>query len=148
MELQGNARRLLSHQPISKDPSEVPYNLLIHDKGPYHIENESIDLSICKPVHWFLYGRDLRHERAKLRSFVDSNSSFDIEQYFMENWKRFLDLFEILSNAYVIKLDDSLSIPNSTINNSHFTVEFSDSNFPLLNILIIKQVIRFGGIFI
>ena len=45
---------------------------LFYDGGPYHIEtsplicrNHSIDL-LCKPMDWFLYDRDLRHERVNL----------------------------------------------------------------------------------
>ena len=33
---------------------------LVHDGCPYHIETESI---LCKSMDWFLYDRDLRHER-------------------------------------------------------------------------------------
>ena len=36
---------------------------LFHDGSPYYIEtNQSIDLQ-SKSMDWFLYDRDLRHER-------------------------------------------------------------------------------------
>ena len=35
---------------------------LPYDGSPYHIENQSIDLQ-SKSMDWFLYDRDLRHER-------------------------------------------------------------------------------------
>ena len=35
---------------------------LYHDRGLYNIEN--IDL-LCKLIDWFLYDRDLHHERVK-----------------------------------------------------------------------------------
>ena len=37
---------------------------LFDDVGPYHIETSTLIL-LCKSVDWFLYERDLRHERVK-----------------------------------------------------------------------------------
>ena len=37
--------------------------LIVYDGGPYHVET-SLDL-LCKSMDWFLYDRDLRHERVK-----------------------------------------------------------------------------------
>ena len=39
-------------------------DLNIHDGGPYHIETSPL-ISEGKSVDWFLYDRDLRHERVK-----------------------------------------------------------------------------------
>ena len=39
--------------------------LTFHDESPYYIErNQSIDLQ-GKSMDWFLYDRDLHHERVK-----------------------------------------------------------------------------------
>ena len=35
------------------------YIILFHDAGPYHLETNLL----CKSKDWFLYDRDLRHER-------------------------------------------------------------------------------------
>ena len=35
-----------------------------YDGGTYHIRNQTIDL-LCKSVYWFLYDKDLYHERFK-----------------------------------------------------------------------------------
>ena len=37
---------------------QFDFTLLFYDGRPYHMENKSID--------WFLYHRDLRHERVKI----------------------------------------------------------------------------------
>ena len=39
--------------------------LFFHDRGPYHIETSPL-IYKANPMYWFLYDRDLGHERVKV----------------------------------------------------------------------------------
>ena len=40
---------------------------LVDDGGPYHIETSAKQIVQSKSMDWFLYDRDLRHKRVKLK---------------------------------------------------------------------------------
>ena len=79
------------------------------------------------------------YHEIKLYDLIELNYNLDIRQYFVENWKRFLDDCEILSNTDLIKPDDLLTILNSINNDIQFSVELSDNKLPFLDILITKS---------
>ena len=67
------------------------------------------------------------------------NYNLDIRQYFVENWKRFLDDCEILLKTDLIKLDDLLTVLNSVNNDIQFSMELNDKKLLFLDILITKS---------
>ena len=50
------------------------------------------------------------YHEIKLCDLIELNYNLPIRQYFVENWKRFLDDREILLNTDLIKPDDLLTI--------------------------------------
>ena len=79
------------------------------------------------------------YHEIKLCDLIESNYNLDIRQYFVENWKRFLDDCEILLNTDLIKPGDLLTILNSVNNDIQFSMELSDKKLPFLDILITKS---------
>ena len=65
--------------------------------------------------------------------------NFDIMQYFVENWKTFLDDYETLLNTDLIKSDDLLTVLNSVENDTQSTMELNENKLPFLDILITKS---------
>jgi len=60
------------------------------------------------------------------------------KNYFVENWKRFLDDCEILLDISLIDPNNLLNILNSINENIQFTMEVSNNNLPFLDISINK----------
>ena len=79
------------------------------------------------------------YHEIKLYDLIELNYNLDIRQYFVENWKRFLDDCEILLKTDLIKPDDLLTILNSVSNNFQILMELNDNKLPLLDILITKS---------
>ena len=79
------------------------------------------------------------YHEIKLYDLIELNYSVDIRQYFVENWKRFLDDCQILLKTDLIKPDDLLTILNSVNNNIQFSMELNDNKLPFLDILITKS---------
>ena len=73
------------------------------------------------------------YHEIKLYHLIELNYNLDIRQYFMENWKRFLDDCQILLKTNLVKLDDLSTILNSINNNIH------DNKLPFFYILITKS---------
>ena len=84
------------------------------------------------------------YHEIKLYDLIELNYSVDIRQYFVENWKRFLDDRQILLKTDLIKPDDLLTILNSVNNNIQFSMELNDNKLPLLDILITKSGKKFA----
>ena len=63
------------------------------------------------------------YHEIKLYDLIELNYNLDIRQYFVENWKRFLDDCEILLKTDLIKPDDLLTILNSVNNDIQFSME-------------------------
>ena len=84
------------------------------------------------------------YHEIKLYDLIALNYTLDIRQYFVENWERFLDDFEILLKTDLIKTDDLLTILNSVNNDIQFSMELNDSQFPFLDILITKSDKKIG----
>ena len=53
------------------------------------------------------------YHEIQLYGLIELNYNLDIRQYFVENWKRFLDDCEILLKTDFIKPDDLLTMLNS-----------------------------------
>ena len=81
------------------------------------------------------------YQKIKRCVLIKSNYNLKITQYFVENWKKFLDDCEIRLKANLIKPDDLLTIPNCVNNDTKFPVELSDIKLPFLHILI-KKIIQ------
>ena len=79
------------------------------------------------------------YHEIKLNDLIELNYNLDIKQYFVKDWKRFLDDCEILLNTDLIKPDDLLIILNSVNNDIQFSVELNDNKPPFLDILITKS---------
>ena len=60
-------------------------------------------------------------------------------QYFVKNWKRFLDVCEVLLNTYLVKPGDLLSILNSVNNDIKFSMELNEKKLPFLDIIITRS---------
>ena len=84
------------------------------------------------------------YHEIKLYDFNESNYNFQIRQYFVENWRRFLDDCGIILNIDVINPDGLLTIINSVNNDIQFSMELSDNKLPFRDILIIKSSKKFG----
>ena len=65
----------------------------------------------------------MRYHEIKLYDLIELNYNLEIRQYFVENWKRFLDDCEILLKTDLIKPDDLLTILNSVNNDIQFSME-------------------------
>ena len=74
----------------------------------------------------------------KLYDLIELNFNLDIRQYFVENWKRFLDYCEIVLKTDLIKPHNMLTILNSVNNDLQFSMELNDNELPFLDILITK----------
>ena len=70
---------------------------------------------------------------------IELNYNLDIRQYFVKNWKRFLDDCEILLKIDLIKPDDLLIILNSVNNDTQYSMELNGNRLPFLDILITKS---------
>ena len=81
----------------------------------------------------------MRYHEIKFYDLIELNYSVDIRQYFVENWKRFLDDCQIRLKTDVIKPDDLLTILNSVNNNIQFSMELNDNKLLFLDILITKS---------
>ena len=79
------------------------------------------------------------YHEIKLYDLIELNYKFDIRQYFVENWKIFLDDCEILLNTDLIKPDDLLTILNSVNNPIQFSMELNDNKLPFLGNLITQS---------
>ena len=66
------------------------------------------------------------YHKIKLYDLIELNYNLDIRQYFVENWKRFLDYCEILLRTDLIKPDDLLTILNFVNNEIQFSLELND----------------------
>ena len=75
------------------------------------------------------------YHEIKLYDLIKLNYNLDIRQYFVENWKRFLDDCEILLNTDLIKPDDLSTILNFVNNDIQFSMELNDNKLPFLDIL-------------
>ena len=84
------------------------------------------------------------YHEIKLYDFNESNYNLQIRQYFVENWRRFLDDCGIILNIDVINPDGLLTIINSVNNDIQFSMELSDNKLPFRDILIIKSSKKFG----
>ena len=71
------------------------------------------------------------YHEIKLFDLIELNYNLDIRQYFVANWKRFLDDCEILLNKDLIKPDDLLTILNSVNNDIQFSMELNDNKIIL-----------------
>ena len=58
------------------------------------------------------------------------NYNLYIKQYFVGNWKRFLDDCEILLKTDLVKPDDLSTILNSVNNDIQFSMELNDNRLP------------------
>ena len=79
------------------------------------------------------------YHEIKLYDLIELNYNLDIRQYFVENWKRFIDDCQILLNTDLIKPDDLLTILHSVNNDIQFSMELSYNKLPFLEILIINS---------
>ena len=79
------------------------------------------------------------YHEIKLYDLIELNSNLDIRQYFVENWKRFLDDCEIVLNTDLIKPDDLLTILNSVNNDIQFSMVLKGNKLPFLDILKTKS---------
>ena len=79
------------------------------------------------------------YREIKLYDLIELNYNLGIRQYFVENWKRFLDDCKILLNIDLIKPDDLLTILNSVNNDIQFSMDLKDNKLPFLDILITKS---------
>ena len=79
------------------------------------------------------------YHKIKLYDLIELNYNLDIWQYFVENWKRFLDDCQILLKTDITKPNDLLTIINSLNNNIQFSMELNDYKLPFLDILITKS---------
>ena len=86
--------------------------------------------------HCVCTNRRMGYHEIKLYDLLESNYNFNIRQYFVDNWKRFLDDCEILFNWILTKLDDLATILNSVNNDIHFSMELSENRLLFLDILI------------
>ena len=75
----------------------------------------------------------------KFYDLIELNYNLDNRQYFVENWKRFIDDCQILLNTDLIKPDDLLTILNSVNNDIEFSMKLNYNKLPFLEILIIKS---------
>ena len=80
----------------------------------------------------------MRCHEIKLYDLIELNYNLDIRQYFVENWKRFLDDW-ILLNTDLIKLNYLLTMLNLVYNNIQYSMELSDNKLPFLEIVITKS---------
>ena len=74
----------------------------------------------------------------KLYDLIELNFNLAIRQYFVENWKRFLDYCEIVLKTDLIKPHNMLTILNSVNNDLQFSMELNDNELPFLDTLITK----------
>ena len=81
----------------------------------------------------------MEYHEIKLYDLIELNYNLDIRQYFVKNWKRFLDDCQILLKTDLIKSDDLLTIINSVNNGIQFSIELNDNNLPFLDILKTKS---------
>ena len=79
------------------------------------------------------------YHEIKLYDLIELNYNLDIRQYFVENWKKFLDDCEILLKTDLIKLDDLLTILDFVDNDIQLSMELNDNKLPFLDILITKS---------
>ena len=79
-----------------------------------------------------LVNLSMAYQKIELHDLNELNYNLDIRQYFMENWKRFLDECEILLNTDLIKLDELLRIHNSVNNDIQFSMELIENKLLLL----------------
>ena len=68
------------------------------------------------------------YHEIRLYDLIELNYSVDIRQYFVENWKRFLDDCQILLKTDLIKSDDLLTVLNSVNNNIQFSMELNEAS--------------------
>ena len=73
------------------------------------------------------------YHEIKLSDLIELNYKFDIRQYFVENWKRFLDDCQILLKTNLIKPDDLLTILNSINKDNQFSMELNNNKLPFLD---------------
>ena len=83
------------------------------------------------------------YNEIKLYDLIELNYNPDIRQYFLENWERFLDDYEIPLNTDLIKPDDLLTILNSVNIDIQFSMELNDK-LAVIDILIKNHVKKFG----
>ena len=67
------------------------------------------------------------YHEIKLYDLIELNYNLKIRQYFVENWKSFLDDCETL-NTDLIKRNDLLTILNSVNNDIQFSMELNNNN--------------------
>ena len=95
------------------------------------------------------YGNlSMGYHKIKLYDLIELNYNFDIRQYFLENWKRFLDECKMLLNTDLIKPNDLLTILSSINNDIQSSMELNDNRLSFLDILITKLGKKIGWRFI
>ena len=77
------------------------------------VSNDTVPTAVFAPTYANL---SMGYREVKLYDLIELNYNLDIRQYFLENWKRFLDDCEILLKTDLIKPDDLLTILNSVNN--------------------------------
>ena len=92
-------------------------------------------------LQWALYlhktyaNLSMGYHEIKLYDLIELNYNLDIRQYFVENWKKFLDDCEILLKTDLIKWDDLLTILDFVDNDIQLSMELNDNKLPFLDFL-------------
>ena len=68
------------------------------------------------------------YREIKLYGLIELNYNLEIKEYFVENWKRSLDGYEVLLKTDLIKSDDLLTILNSVNNNIQFSMKLKTTS--------------------
>ena len=100
------------------------------------VSNDTVPTAVYAPTYANL---SMGYREIKLYDLIELNYNLDIRQYFLENWKRFLDDCEILLKTDLIKPDDLLTILNSVNSDIQFSTELNDNKLSFLDILITKS---------
>ena len=100
------------------------------------VSNDTVPTALFAPTYANL---SMGYREIKLYDLIELNYNLDIRQYFLENWKRFLDDCEILLKTDLIKPDDLLTILNLVNSDIQFSTELNDNKLPFLDILITKS---------
>ena len=100
------------------------------------VSNDTVPTAVFAPTYANL---SMGYREVKLYDLIELNYNLDIRQYFLENWKRFLDDCEIPLKTDLIKSDDLLTILNSVNSDIQFSTELNDNKLPFLDILITKS---------
>ena len=112
------------------------YTVIIIGERVCPVSNDTVPTAVFAPTYANL---SMGYREIKLYDLIELNYNLDIRQYFLENWKRFLDDCEILLKTDLIKPDDLLTILNSVNSDIQFSTELNDNKLPFLDILITKS---------